>query len=81
MVESVRELGGQHVQECVSLANKVLCELANVLAMQRGKYYDFGECEREFFVFEQADNVDNTPVHNLQMERQCGISVATLTTG
>ena len=72
MVESVKEMGGQHVQECVSLANKTICELANVLAMLHGKYYDFGECEREFFVFEQADNVDNTPVHNLQMDCQCG---------
>ena len=44
----------------------------DVLAMQRGKYYDFGEYPKEYPVFDQCPNADNTPVNNLQMERQCG---------
>ena len=44
----------------------------DVLAMQRGKYYDFGEYPKEYPVFDQCPNADNTPVNNLQIERQCG---------
>ena len=47
-------------------------ELANVLASQHRKHYNFGDYPKEYLVFDQCGNIDNTPVHNLQMERQCG---------
>ena len=37
---------------------------------QKGKYCGFGDTEEEYPLFEQCDNIDQTPVHNLQMERQ-----------
>lgn len=72
VVESVTEMAGQHICDCISLANKIVPQMADVLAMQQGKYSYFGEYDKEFLVFEQACHVDMTPVHNLQMECQCG---------
>ena len=50
----------------------MLPHLGEVFRSQRGKYYGFGDIEEEYHVFEQCDNIDQTPVYNLQMERQCG---------
>ena len=72
VLNSVGEMARSHLDECITLANKMIPQIGDVLAMQRGKYYDFGEYPREYHVFDQCDNIDNTPVHNLQMERQCG---------
>ena len=72
VVQSVKDIANMHINDCVLLASKILPELSLVLAMQRGKYYDFGEFATEYYVFNQCDNIDLTPVHNLQMERQCG---------
>ena len=72
VLNSVGEMARSHLDDCIKLANKMIPQIADVLAMQRGKYYDFGDYPREYHVFDQCDNIDNTPVHNLQMERQCG---------
>ena len=42
-----------------------------VLRLQRGNYYGFGDTEEEYLVFEQCDSIDQTKVYNLQMERHC----------
>ena len=42
------------------------------LRSQRGNYYGLGDTEEEYLVFEQCDNIDQTPVYNLQMEGQYG---------
>lgn len=72
VIQSVKDIANMHINDCVLLASKILPELSLVLAMQRGKYYDFGEFATEYHVFNQCENIDLTPVHNLQMERQCG---------
>ena len=46
--------------------------MGNVLASQRGKYYEFGGETPEFPDFEQVANIDKTIINNLQMERACG---------
>ncbi|CAM1331741.1 Uncharacterised protein g10665 [Pycnogonum litorale] len=72
VVDSVKHVAKAHLDECIRLTKKILPQMANVLAMQRGKYYGFGDYPQEYPVFDQCDDIDNTPVHNLQMERQCG---------
>lgn len=72
VVESVSQMAAEHIDDCVALANTILPQMATVLSMQRGKYYGFGEHGSEFPIFEQASDIDKTPVHNLEMERQCG---------
>ena len=71
-MDSVKIIDSSHLGECITLANKMTTQLGEVLARQRGKYYGFGDYPREYPVFDQCDNIDKTPVHNLQMERQCG---------
>ena len=72
VLASVEKTARLHLDDCITLANKMIPQMGDVLAMQRGKHYDFGEYTREYPVFDQCENIDNTPVHNLQMERQCG---------
>jgi hypothetical protein len=72
VVTSITDMANQNMEECITLVQMILPELANTLAMQRGKYYDFGDFPREYQVEEQTQNIDATPVHNLQMERLCG---------
>ena len=35
-------------------------------------YDAFVEYDREYIVFDQAASINKTPIHNLEMERQCG---------
>ena len=72
VLNSVMDIAKSHIEDCITLTNKMIPQLGDMLASQRGRYYDFGEYPREYFVFDQCDNIDNTPVHNLEMERQCG---------
>ena len=72
VLNSVKEVAELHLKDCITLANKMIPQMADLLARQRGKHYDFGNYPREYLVFDQCEDIDNTPVHNLQMERQCG---------
>ena len=72
VVNSVKNIAKAHQNDCITLTKKILPQMAQVLAMQRGKYYGFGDYPQEYPVFDQCEDIDNTPVHNLQMERQCG---------
>jgi len=72
VVDCVKQCAQSHLNECIALTRKILPEMANVLAMQRGKYYGFGDHQQEYPVFDQCEDIDKTPVHNLEMERQCG---------
>ena len=48
-------------------------QLQTVLARQRRDYgIDEESYEMDYPVFEQSMNIDETPVHNIGMERQCG---------
>ena len=72
VVKAVKEMAESHMNECIALAQIMLPNLVEVLRSQIGKYYGFRDIQEEYPVFEQRDNIDQTPVHNLQMERQCG---------
>ena len=72
VVKAIKEMAESHMNDCITLAQIMLPHLREVLRSQRGKYYGFGDIEEEYRVFEQCDNIDQTPVYNLQMERQCG---------
>ena len=71
VVKAVKERAESHMNDSITLAQIMLPHLGEVFRSQRGKYYGFGDKEEEYHVFEQWDNIDQTPVHNLQMERQC----------
>ena len=68
-MKAVKERAESHMNDSITLAQIIFPHLGEVFRSQRGKYYDFGDIE-EYHVFEQCDNIDQTPVHNLQMERQ-----------
>ena len=69
IVKAVKKMAESHINDCITLAQIMLPHLGEVFRSQRGKCYDFGDIEEEYPVFEQCDNIDQTPVHNLQMER------------
>ena len=70
---SVAEVASQHKEEVMKLSKLMLPEMRKVLARQRR---DYGISDEDFPaqypVEEQAANIDDTPVHNIGMERQCG---------
>ena len=72
VVDAVRSVAEQNMDECIKLANLMLPELRTVLARQRRDYNLSDEFEVEYPVEDQAANPDDTPVHNLGMERLCG---------
>ena len=72
VINAIREAAGENMTDAVSLLNICLPELQTVLARQRRDYSLSEEFSAEFPVFHQAANIDDTPVNNLAMERQCG---------
>lgn len=72
VIGAIREAAGENMADAVSLLNICLPELQTVLARQRRDYGPSEEFPAEFPVFHQAANIDDTPVNNLAMERQCG---------
>ena len=72
VVQAVRDTAEENMKECVTLLNLCLPEMRTVLARQRRDYGISDEFEPEFPVFDQAANVDDTPVNNIAMERVCG---------
>ena len=59
-------------EDVIKLTNLMLPHLQKVLARQRRDYgIDEESFPREYPVEEQATNIDDTPVHNIGMERQC----------
>lgn len=59
-------------EEVLELTNLIIPGLGRVLAPQRRDYGISKDFPAQFPVDEQAPQIDNTPVHNLAMERQCG---------
>ena len=57
------------------LAHHIRPALQTVIACQR-RAYGFISTETEFPVTEQADNIDEVPVHNIEMESYCGMTAA-----
>ena len=74
VMEAVSSYGPEYVEDAVKLANMMLPELRTVLGRQRRDYgLDQDRFPAEFPVELQADNVDDCPVTNLDMERSCGL--------
>ena len=70
---SVSEVGEQYKEEVMQLAKLMLPEMRKVLARQRRDYgIDEEAFPAQFPVEQQAAEIDDTPVHNIGMERQCG---------
>ena len=58
-----------HKDDAKKLTNLILPELKVVLVRQRWDYGLSEEFPAEYPIFDQAANVDDTPVYNLAMER------------
>ena len=73
VLHSVTEVAAEHKEEVVKVMNLRLPELKTVLVRQRT---DYGIDEKlfpvQYPVENQAANLDDTPVHNIGMERLCG---------
>ena len=73
VVQSVMEQGQEQVDDVLFLINSMLPDLARCLAKQRR---DYGLDEElfpvEFPIMDQAENVDQTPVNNMDMKRLIG---------
>ena len=75
VVDLVREVGEEHVEDVVLLVNHMLPELATTLARQWRDYgLDTENFPVQYPVQEQASNVDDTPTNNKDMERLMGLS-------
>ena len=73
VLSSVTDIAEEHIDEVRKLANLMLPHLQTVLARQRRDYgIDDEAFLMDYPVSEQASNIDETPVHNIGMERQCG---------
>ena len=75
VLESVTDAANENADDVVKLSNLILPNyLSLVLARQRRDYDISDEFEPQYPVEEQAENIDDSPVHNLGMERQCGMT-------
>ena len=73
VLQSVTEVAAEHTEEVVKLINIFLPEMKTVLARQRKDYsIDEERFRAQYPVEEQVSNPDDTPVHNIGMERLCG---------
>jgi hypothetical protein len=73
VLEAVIEVAGQHKEEVTKLTNLMMPEIRTVLARQRRDYGIHEESfPMQYPVENQASNIDDTPVHNIGMERQYG---------
>ena len=73
VVESLTNLSAEYGEDAAKLVNMLLPEMRKVLGRQRRDYgLDQAAFPVEFLVEKQAENVDDCPVTNLEMERFCG---------
>eukprot|EP00731_Ephydatia_muelleri_P017622 Em0010g720a len=74
MLNSVSEMANEYMEDMVKLTNLMLPHLQQVLVRQRRDYgIDEETFPQQYPVEEQASNIDDTPVHNTGMERQCWV--------
>ena len=74
VVMTITDTASEYLDDYIKLANRIRVKLADVLAQQRGGYYGFGDKKKEYFVFDQAPNIDKTITNNIEQGRQCGDS-------
>ena len=74
VVEVMREVAEDHMEDVVLLIKHMLPEMATTLARQR---WDYGLDEKlysaQFPVEKQANQIDDTPTNNMDMERLMGL--------
>ena len=69
----VTKVATDHKEEVLKLGEGMLPHIRTVLARQRRDYgIDAERFPAQYPVESQADNIDQTPVHNLAAERACG---------
>ena len=71
VVEVIKQYNSQLKNECLQLANFILPKIQDVLQSQR-KSYGIGNTSSDFPIGLQAKNINDVPVHNLNMENYCG---------
>ena len=71
VVEVIKQYNSQLKNECLQLANFILPKIQEVLQSQR-KSYGIGNTSSDFPIVLQAKNINDVPVHNLNMENYCG---------
>ncbi|MCP4269958.1 MAG: hypothetical protein GY777_31025 [Candidatus Brocadiaceae bacterium] len=73
VINAVTDIAQDHKEEVYKLASLRLTHLQTVLARQRRDYgIDEESMEMDLPVFDQATKIDETQVHNIGMEKQCG---------
>jgi hypothetical protein len=72
VLAAVTAVAEEHTEEVLKLVNLIIPNLRTVLARQRRDYGISEDYPAEYPVDDQATDIDDTPVHNLGMERQCG---------
>ena len=72
MLEALKNIAKKCEKEVISLANLCLPELRTVLARQRRDYGISEDFPAQYPVEQQAANIDEAPVHNLDAERNFG---------
>ncbi|KAK1882685.1 ATP-dependent zinc metalloprotease FtsH [Dissostichus eleginoides] len=73
VLNSVSDVAAEHLDEVKKLTDLMQPHLQTVQARQRRDYgIDEETFPMDYPVSEQASNIDDTPVHNIGMERQCG---------
>lgn len=73
VLDCITAIAAKRKEECESLANLMRHKMAEVLSMQRGKYYGFGDHQdKKYHVFDQSSKIDDVITQNIQLERECG---------
>ena len=76
LVKCVSDVAAENLTDCINLANFILPSVKKTIISQRGGEYGFSAQPSEFPVERQANNIDDVPHHNLQMESLCGRAAA-----
>ena len=62
----------KYMDDCIKLCNFIMPQLKIILSRQRWDYGISQAFEAQFSIYEQAANIDDTPVTNMAMERLFG---------
>ena len=75
VVEVVKEVGEEQMEDVLLLVNHMRPELAKTLARQRKDYgLDTVNFPAQYPVEQQASSIDDTPTNNMDMERLMGLT-------
>ena len=75
VVVSIRNLSAQYLNDCITLAQKIIPKFSESIARQRGAAYGIGEGNNTASIFSQVKdggNIEDTPINNIQQERELG---------